>query len=63
MLEILAPAGNMECAKAAIQAGANAVYLGFSSFSARQRVIQAKMSLRYRAMAARWSQDRFYVVF
>lgn len=36
MLEILAPAGNMECAKAAIQAGANAVYLGFSAFSARQ---------------------------
>ncbi len=36
MLEILAPAGNAECAKAAINNGADAVYLGFSSFSARQ---------------------------
>ena len=36
MLEILAPAGNMECAKAAINSGADAVYLGFSAFSARQ---------------------------
>ena len=36
MLEILAPAGNIECAKAAINAGADAVYLGFSNFSARQ---------------------------
>ena len=36
MLELLAPAGNAECAKAAINNGANAVYLGFSSFSARQ---------------------------
>ncbi|MBQ2702076.1 MAG: U32 family peptidase, partial [Clostridia bacterium] len=36
MLEILAPAGNAECAEAAINNGANAIYLGFSSFSARQ---------------------------
>ncbi len=36
MLEILAPAGNLECAKAAIGRGANAVYAGLSSFSARQ---------------------------
>lgn len=36
MLELLAPAGNAECANAAINNGANAVYLGFSSFSARQ---------------------------
>lgn len=35
MCEILAPAGNEECALAAIRAGANAVYLGFSAFSAR----------------------------
>lgn len=35
MLEILAPAGNAECAKAAIESGANALYLGFSAFSAR----------------------------
>ena len=36
MLEILAPAGNSECALAAINNGANAIYLGYSSFSARQ---------------------------
>lgn len=36
MLEILAPAGNAECAAAAINNGANAIYLGYSSFSARQ---------------------------
>lgn len=36
MLEILAPAGNIECAKAAIHAGADAVYLGYHAFSARQ---------------------------
>lgn len=36
MLEILAPAGNAECAKAAIDNGADALYLGYSAFSARQ---------------------------
>ena len=36
MIELLAPAGNLECAKAAINSGANAVYLGFANFSARQ---------------------------
>lgn len=37
MLEILAPAGNAESAYAAINSGANAIYLGLaSSFSARQ---------------------------
>ena len=36
MLEILAPAGNAECANAAINNGANAIYLGLSAFSARQ---------------------------
>ncbi len=35
MLEILAPAGNMECANAAINNGANAIYLGLGNFSAR----------------------------
>ena len=33
--EILAPAGDAECALAAINAGADAIYLGLSSFSAR----------------------------
>ena len=36
MLEILAPAGNMACANAAINNGANAIYLGLGNFSARQ---------------------------
>lgn len=35
MLEILAPAGNALSARAAIQAKANAIYLGYSAFSAR----------------------------
>lgn len=34
-IELLAPVGDFECLKAAIQNGANAVYLGASSFSAR----------------------------
>ena len=36
MLEILAPAGTIECAQAAIDNGADAIYLGLSAFSARQ---------------------------
>ncbi len=35
MLEILAPSGNMECAEVAIAAGADAIYLGYIAFSAR----------------------------
>jgi len=35
MLEILAPSGNEECAEVAIQSGANAIYLGYTAFSAR----------------------------
>lgn len=34
-IELLAPVGDLECLKAAVQNGANAVYLGASSFSAR----------------------------
>ena len=36
MIELLAPAGSMEALKAAVQNGANAVYLGCGSFNARQ---------------------------
>ncbi len=36
MREILAPAGTIECAKAAVAHGANAIYLGLNAFSARQ---------------------------
>ncbi len=34
-IELLAPAGNMESLYAAVQAGADAVYMGGSKFSAR----------------------------
>ena len=34
-VELLAPAGNFECFKAAIKGGADAVYLGGKNFSAR----------------------------
>ena len=36
MLELLAPAGSMEALRAAVQNGANAVYLGIGIFNARQ---------------------------
>ena len=36
MLELLAPAGSMAALRAAVQNGANAVYLGCGSFNARQ---------------------------
>ena len=36
MLELLAPAGSMEALKAAVQNGADAVYLGCGTFNARQ---------------------------
>ncbi|GFR36491.1 hypothetical protein TCEA9_23030 [Thermobrachium celere] len=36
MLELLAPAGDMESLKAAVLNGADAVYLGGKEFSARQ---------------------------
>ena len=34
-VELLAPAGNFDCLRAAINNGANAVYLGGKNFSAR----------------------------
>jgi len=36
MMELLAPAGSMEALRAAVQNGANAVYLGCGAFNARQ---------------------------
>ena len=36
MLELLAPAGSMDALRAAVQNGADAVYLGCGSFNARQ---------------------------
>ena len=34
-VEILAPAGSMECLRAAVSAGADAIYLGGTKFGAR----------------------------
>ena len=34
-IELLSPVGDFDCLKAAVQNGANAVYIGASSFSAR----------------------------
>ena len=34
-MEILSPAGNMECFDAAIEGGANAIYIGGKNFGAR----------------------------
>ena len=36
MPELLAPAGSFEGVRAAVQSGANAVYLGFGTFNARR---------------------------
>ena len=36
MLELLAPAGSMEAVAAAVQNGADAVYLGYGDFNARR---------------------------
>ena len=36
MIELLAPAGSMDALRAAVQNGANAVYLGCGAFNARQ---------------------------
>ncbi len=38
-LELLAPAGDMDALKAAVQCGADAVYLGASKFSARRNAV------------------------
>ena len=35
MIELLSPAGSMEALRAAVQNGANAVYLGYDQFNAR----------------------------
>ncbi|MFM6312292.1 MAG: peptidase U32 family protein, partial [Dolichospermum sp.] len=35
--ELLAPAGNWECAKAAVENGADAIYFGLEKFNARMR--------------------------
>lgn len=62
MPEILAPAGNTECAEAAINSGATAVYLGYSSFSARAGAQNFDgESLRKIVEKAHFSGVRIYV--
>ena len=48
VVEILAPAGSMECLQAAIAAGADAVYLGGTRFGARHmhRIFRKKIWCR-----------------
>ena len=36
MLELLSPAGSREAVTAAVQSGADAVYMGFGAYNARQ---------------------------
>ena len=38
MIELLAPAGNLESLKAAVKSGANAVYLGLDEYNARGNI-------------------------
>ena len=51
MMELLAPAGGYEALIAAVQSGADAVYMGFGAFNARR---SAKTSPT-RNLRRRWS--------
>lgn len=42
--ELLAPAGNWACARAAVEAGADAIYFGLDSFNARMRADNFRVS-------------------
>lgn len=62
MTELLAPAGNWECAVTAFEAGADAVYAGLSRFNARER----NRNFTYEEMSrlSRYTKDhgkKFYV--
>jgi putative protease len=46
-LELLAPGGDVEAIKAAIVAGANAVYCGLDAFNARNRASNLSMDDLY----------------
>ena len=43
-IELLVPVGNFDCLKAAVQNGADAVYLGASVFSARSSATNFSLS-------------------
>ena len=39
MMELLSPAGSPEAVQAAVQSGADAVYLGYGNFNARRNAV------------------------
>ena len=62
MFELLAPAGNSECFFAAINNGANAVYIGLSDFSARKNAENfTKENIRYYVAYAHILNVKVYV--
>lgn len=62
MFELLAPAGNAECFFAAINNGANAVYIGLSDFSARKNAENfTKENIRYYVAYAHIFNVKVYV--
>ena len=61
-LELLSPAGSLECAKAAIDAGADAIYMGGAKFSARAFAKSAEENSIIDAIKlAKSSGKRFYL--
>jgi putative protease len=53
MLELLSPAGSPEAVTAAVQSGADAVYLGYGDFNARRNAKNfSERSLRRRFLTA-----------
>ena len=63
-MELLAPAGTIDCFNAAIDAGADAVYLGLTEFNARMRAknFTAK-TLSYLVPYAHERKTKIYVTF
>ena len=63
-MELLAPAGNLECALAAFDAGADAVYCGLKRFNARERTENFSFDEMSRLIAyAHRLSRRVYVTF
>lgn len=61
-IELLAPAGNMECVRAAVCAGADAIYLGLGEFNARRNADNFTMdSLREAAEYAHLRGVSLYI--
>lgn len=59
MLELLSPAGSPEAVVAAVQNGADAVYMGLGIFNARRGAkISAKRSLKRRSDTAAYATAR-----